>query len=88
MESKLCALVFLFLGVSFVMSTSQSERATFNPCKIGSPVLNDIGMRLFCGRGLHRVTCPAGSHCLIDPADRFAVCCPTFFFDLGGLNLN
>mmetsp|Transcript_30259 Transcript_30259/g.55787 ORF Transcript_30259/g.55787 Transcript_30259/m.55787 type:complete len:376 (-) Transcript_30259:101-1228(-) len=30
----------------------------------------------FCGRGNNRVDCAADEFCFIEPADRFAVCCP------------
>lgn len=41
-------------------------------CPGGKTPLNDV----FCGRGPDRQDCPAGYECNIDPADRFAVCCP------------
>lgn len=32
---------------------------------------------MFCGRGPRSRNCPPGYRCIIDPADRFAVCCQT-----------
>lgn len=47
------------------------------PCGTNSALTDFSGRELFCGRGPNRVDCPTGSECVIDPADRFAVCCPT-----------
>jgi hypothetical protein len=52
--------------------------STTPKCTGGQPLTNAYGIELFCGRGLNRVECPAGSQCIIDPTDRFAVCCPNF----------
>ncbi|XP_046573234.1 uncharacterized protein LOC124281250 [Haliotis rubra] len=42
----------------------------------GTPEVDNNGDNLFCGRGPNHVDCPEQSFCNIDPADRFAVCCP------------
>ena len=37
------------------------------------PLKRESGEEFFCGRGGQ--PCPGGYYCVIDPADRFAVCC-------------
>ena len=47
-----------------------------NQCKVGLPVKDPTsGKELFCGRGPNSVRCPVGTKCVIDPTDRYAVCC-------------
>ena len=47
-----------------------------NQCKVGLPVKDPTsGKELFCGRGPNSAKCPVGTKCVIDPLDRFAVCC-------------
>eukprot|EP00051_Salpingoeca_urceolata_P013335 m.167234 g.167234 ORF g.167234 m.167234 type:complete len:349 (+) comp17766_c0_seq7:598-1644(+) len=56
----------------------QPEPEAQSPCADGQqPLTSQLGSQLFCGRGVGRVDCPTGSECVIDPTDRFAVCCPT-----------
>ncbi|KAJ8300356.1 hypothetical protein KUTeg_021875 [Tegillarca granosa] len=40
------------------------------------PLSYQNGTELFCGRGNNRVDCPNGYNCHVEPADKFAVCCP------------
>jgi hypothetical protein len=44
-------------------------------CATGQPAQDANGRELFCGRGPQSRPCPANYTCVIDPADRFAVCC-------------
>lgn len=49
--------------------------ATKSNCPEGRPVTDSNGVEIFCGRGPTHQNCPSGTECVIDPADRFAVCC-------------
>jgi hypothetical protein len=44
-------------------------------CPAGLPAQGANGREIFCGRGPQSRPCPANYTCVIDPADRFAVCC-------------
>lgn len=45
-------------------------------CSLGKPLTDKTGRELFCGMSPNPDKCPAGSLCVVEPADRFAVCCP------------
>ncbi|XP_061170961.1 spore coat protein SP96-like [Saccostrea echinata] len=61
-------MIFIFLiSVILLFSGAESQAR----CPRGNPLRS-----VFCGRGPNRQDCPSGYYCEIDPADRFAICCP------------
>ena len=68
-------------GAALCLSTPTTDRDCGEPdyyetnpivCPDGQDPIPDT----FCGRGLNRSNCAEDKFCFIEPADRFAVCCP------------
>jgi len=68
-------------GAALCLSTPTTDRDCgepeyFDNNPIVCPDGQDSIPNTFCGRGNNRVDCAADEFCFIEPADRFAVCCP------------
>eukprot|EP00580_Thalassiosira_gravida_P010170 CAMPEP_0201642412 /NCGR_PEP_ID=MMETSP0493-20130528/26177_1 /ASSEMBLY_ACC=CAM_ASM_000838 /TAXON_ID=420259 /ORGANISM="Thalassiosira gravida, Strain GMp14c1" /LENGTH=296 /DNA_ID=CAMNT_0048116583 /DNA_START=20 /DNA_END=913 /DNA_ORIENTATION=- len=68
-------------GAALCLSTPTTDRDCGEPEYFdNNPIVCPDGQdpipNTFCGRGNNRADCAAGEFCFIEPADRFAVCCP------------
>lgn len=61
----------LMMEIEEEITEVMTQQEHDNRCTDGAVEIEGV----FCGMGPHHEDCPAGSECLIDPADRFAVCC-------------
>ncbi|KAK2183272.1 hypothetical protein NP493_316g02022 [Ridgeia piscesae] len=68
--------VLLSVLVAVVLLNVPALTDAICPCKNGAPQMNNLGLPVFCGRGSASAKCKDGYECTIDPADRYAVCCP------------
>ena len=75
----ICGFVFAYAKSRFPHNAAHIGSSLFldRMCPGNKKPLKEGGLQLFCGRGPNRQECPEGSTCVIDPADGYAVCCPS-----------
>ncbi|KAK6171458.1 hypothetical protein SNE40_019644 [Patella caerulea] len=58
-----------------LLARCMNKTSVFEPCPFGRPILQVNGRPIHCGHGPSGRICPRSSRCIIDPTDKFAVCC-------------